>query len=143
MPLSPPAADQRSPGPLGQSSRSRPSRFLLDGRPFDMWGIRTASGTQDDDQCDHLLAQLDDYKAHGVNTVTVFYMGCRGASYDPFSPDGRRIDPGHQGRMERIIRACAGRGMVVVVGLFYQARPLRPAGRRGGPGRPSAPWPRR
>ena len=26
----------------------RGDRFLLDGGPFDMWGIRTASGTQDD-----------------------------------------------------------------------------------------------
>ncbi len=99
-------------------------RFLLDGRPFEMWGIRTASGTQDAEHCDHLIAQLDEYKAHGVNTVVVFYMGCRGASYDPFSPDGRKIDPGHQGRMERIIRACAGRDMAVVVGLFYQHAPF-------------------
>ncbi|QDV35695.1 DUF6807 domain-containing protein [Tautonia plasticadhaerens] len=105
-------------------------RFLLDGRPFSMWGIRTASGTQDDAQCDHLVAQLDDYKAHGVNTVAVYYMGCRGGNYDPFSPDGTAIDPGHQERMERIIRACAEREMVVVVGLFYQHAPfgLRDAG---------------
>ena len=128
-PEAPDAAEPPGGGPaVARTSRAvltvQAERFLLDGRPFDMWGIRTASGTQDDAQCDHLLAQLDEYKAHGVNTVTVFYMGCPGASYDPFSPDGRRLDPGHQGRMERIIRACAGRGMVVVVGLFYQAAPL-------------------
>ena len=128
-PEAPDAAEPPGGGPaVARTSRAvltvQADRFLLDGRPFDMWGIRTASGTQDDAQCDHLIAQLDDYKAHGVNTVTVFYMGCRGASYDPFSPDGRQIDPGHQGRMERIIRACAERGMVVVVGLFYQAAPF-------------------
>jgi hypothetical protein len=99
-------------------------RFVYGGEPFDMWGIRTASGTMDDDQCEHLIAQFDDYLAHGVNTVTVFYMGCRGGNYDPFSPDGRRVDPGHQERMERIIRAAAEREMVVVAGIFYQHAPF-------------------
>ncbi len=99
-------------------------RFLYDGEPFEMWGIRTASGTMDDDQCEHLIAQFDDYLAHGVNTVTVFTMGCRGGNYDPFAPDGSRIDPGHQERMERIIQAAAERGMVVVVGIFYQHAPF-------------------
>jgi len=99
-------------------------RFLYDGEPFEMWGIRTASGTMDDDQCEHLIAQFDDYLAHGVNTVTVFTMGCRGGNYDPFAPDGSRVDPGHQERMERIIQAAAERGMVVVVGIFYQHAPF-------------------
>src|SRR4051794_4630473 len=111
----------RSPAPI---LAARGNRFFLDGRPFEMWGIRTASGTKDDAQCDHLVAQLDDYKAYGVNTIAVFYQGCRGANYDPFSPDGREVDPGHQERMGRIIAACARRGMVVVVGLFYQAAPF-------------------
>jgi hypothetical protein len=99
-------------------------RFQLDDRAFKPWGIRVASGTADDAQCEHLIAQLDDYVAHGVNAVTVFYMGCRGRNYDPFSPDGRQIDPGHQRRMERIIRECARRNMIVVAGIFYQAAPF-------------------
>jgi hypothetical protein len=44
-------------------------RFLYDGAPFEMWGIRTASGTMDDEQCEHLIAQFDDYLDHGVNTA--------------------------------------------------------------------------
>jgi len=100
------------------------NQFFLDGQPFRLWGIRTASATKDDAQTDHLLAQLDDYLAQGVNAVTVFYMGSSGGSYDPFSPDGFRIDPSHQGRMERIIRACDARGMVVIVGVFYQHAPF-------------------
>ena len=99
--------------------------FLLDGVPFDMWGIRTASATYDQAQTDHLIAQLDTYRAHGVNTVAVYYMGSRGANYDPFTPDGTSVDRGHQARMEQIIRAADARGMVVVVGIFYQAAPLR------------------
>jgi hypothetical protein len=39
---------------------------------------------------------------------------------DPFTPDGRGIDHGHRQRMESIIRACDERGMVVIVGIFYQ-----------------------
>jgi len=99
-------------------------RWRMNGKLFDMWGIRTASGTMDQAQCEHLIAQFDEYLAHGVNAVTVFYMGCRGGNYDPFSPDGLRIHPGHQNRMEQIIRAAAARRMVVIVGLFYQAAPF-------------------
>ena len=94
--------------------------FTLDGKPFDMWGIRTASASQRSELTDHLLAQLDEYRAHGVNTVDVFYMGSSGAYCDPFSPDGTTIARSHQERMERIISACDQRGMVVVVGIFYQ-----------------------
>src|SRR3712207_8267423 len=42
--------------------------FQLDGKPFDMWGIRTASASQRQELTEHLIAQLDDYLAHGVNT---------------------------------------------------------------------------
>ena len=52
--------------------------FLLDGKPFDMWAIRAASASQSQELTDHLIAQLDDYLAHGVNTVSVYYMGSRG-----------------------------------------------------------------
>ncbi len=102
----------------------RGDRFFLDGRPFVMSGIRAASGALDVAHCDHLIAQLDDYKAHGVNAVAVYLMGCRGGNVDPFSPDGREVDPGHQARLERIIRECASREMVVVVGIFYQHAPF-------------------
>jgi hypothetical protein len=95
-------------------------RFTLDDRPYDMWGIRVASGSQTQELTDHLIAQLDDYRAHGVNTIAVYYMGSSGGYSDPFSSDGRRMDPDHQARMESIIKACDERGMVVVVGIFYQ-----------------------
>lgn len=99
-------------------------QFLVNGQPFKMWGIRVASATKDQSMTDHLITQLDDYKAHGINTITVFYMGSSGASYDPFSPDGKRIDKGHQERMEQIIEACREREMVVFVGIFYQNAPF-------------------
>ena len=98
--------------------------FYLDGTRMQLWGARTASATKDDAQANHLIAQLDDYKSHGVNSVTVFYQGCRGAKYDPFSSDGRTINAGHEARMEKIIKAANDRGMVVIVGLYYFAAPL-------------------
>jgi acetyl esterase/lipase len=94
--------------------------FLLDSKPFDMWGIRTAGASQTQAMTDHLIARMDEYLAHGVNTVSVFYMGSSAGYSDPFSSDGSSIDPAHQKRMEQIIKAADRRGMVVIVGIFYQ-----------------------
>ena len=94
--------------------------FRLNGRPFDMWGIRVASASQSEDNMNELLDTLDDYKAYGVNTVNVYYQGSSGGAEDPFNADGTAIDPGYRARMERIIEECDRRGMVVVVGIFYQ-----------------------
>ncbi len=99
-------------------------RFLMNGQPFDMWGLRAASGTMHQKQTDHLIAQLDDYLAYGIQAVTVFYMGCSGGWYDPFSSDGKTLDTGHQERMRQIAQACDVRGMVLIVGIFYQRAPF-------------------
>jgi hypothetical protein len=95
-------------------------RFFLDGRPFDMWGIRVASATQSEALADHLIAQLDDYQRHGVNTVSVYLMGSSGGYSDPFSPDGASLDRAHLARLHRIVRECDRRGMAVIAGVFYQ-----------------------
>jgi hypothetical protein len=109
---------------LGQDVLTRQGdQFFYDGRPFDMWGMRTASATKDEATTNHLLAQLDDYKAYHLNTVNPYYQGSSAAYYRAFSSDGRTIDAGHQARMERIIKACQERDMVVVVGIFYQRAP--------------------
>ncbi|MGH7957771.1 MAG: hypothetical protein ACREH8_12300 [Opitutaceae bacterium] len=94
--------------------------LLIDGQPAKLWGIRVASASQTPDLTDQLVAQLDDYRAHGVNTVAVYYMGSLGLHGDPFSPDGHAIDRDHQARMDAIIRALDDRGMVAIVGIFYQ-----------------------
>ncbi|MDX2082353.1 MAG: DUF4350 domain-containing protein [Terrimicrobiaceae bacterium] len=99
-------------------------RFLLDGELFDMWGIRVAGAANSEALTEQLISNLDEYLQYGVNTVTVFYQGCSGGYPNPFSKDGRRIDPATQARMERIITECARRGMVVVVGIFYQRAPF-------------------
>lgn len=102
----------------------RGDRFLVQGKEVDLWGIRAASGTMHQAQTDHLMAQLDAYVRYGVNAVTVFYMGCSGGFYDPFSPDGKVLDAGHSDRMRQIALACAKRKMVLVAGIFYQRAPF-------------------
>jgi hypothetical protein len=97
-------------------------RFLIDGTIREVWGIRTASASQNQETTDHLIQQLDEYAAHGVNTVAVYFQGSSGGSHDPFAPDGKSIDPGHLARMRQIIEACHQRGMLVVVGIFYQMK---------------------
>ncbi len=98
--------------------------FRMNGKPFDMWGIRTASATENKGSVKHLIDQLDDYKYYGVNSVAVYFMGSNGGSYDPFNQDGTMIDRNHLKRMKKIIEAAGKRGMVVVVGIFYQKVPL-------------------
>lgn len=94
--------------------------FYMDNEPFDMWGIRVASASQSDALTDHLIAQLDDYKQYGVNTVDVFFQGSSGGFSDPFLHNGTEIEEGHLRRMKKILNACRERGMVVIVGIFYQ-----------------------
>lgn len=100
-------------------------RIFVDGRETKLWGIRVASASQADDYTDHLIAQLDDYRANGLNAVTVFFQGSNAACADPFNADGTAVDPAHLARMERIIRACDERGMVLVVGIFYQVKAVQ------------------
>lgn len=95
-------------------------RFLLDGKPIPLWGIRVASAAMSEPLTNQLIANLDEYRAHGVNAVTVFYMGSLGAHGDPFTFDGKSVDTSTQRRMERIVAACDARQMVVIVGIFYQ-----------------------
>lgn len=115
-----------SVGAVGSSAKgasrlaTQGDRFLLNGRKFDMWGVRVASASQNQEYTEALIAALDSYKAHGVNAVTVFVQGSSGGFSDPFSPDGKSLDAGHLARIKRIIAACDERRMAAVVGVFYQ-----------------------
>jgi hypothetical protein len=96
------------------------NRFRINDRVVDLYGIRVASASQSDEFTQALIENLDEYKAHGVNAVTVFLQGSSGGFADPFSPDGTTLAPDHLTRIKRIIEACDQRGMVVIVGIFYQ-----------------------
>ncbi len=91
----------------------------LDGVTFDPQGFRTASASFNQTQTDDLIGALDDYVAHGINTVAVFCMGSSGDADDPFNAAGTVWDAGHKARMLSIIDACYSRDIVVVVGIFY------------------------
>jgi len=96
------------------------NQFLLDGDHFDMWGIRVASASQTDSLTELLIANLDEYKKYGVNTISVYLQGSSGGFSDPFRDEGKILDEAHARRLKQIIEACQQRDMVVIVGIFYQ-----------------------
>ena len=94
--------------------------FRLDNKRFDMWGVRVASASQNERYTNSLISNLDDYKANGINSISVFLQGSSGGYSDPFLENGKDIEDGHLDRLIRIINECASREMVVIVGVFYQ-----------------------
>ena len=110
-------------GKTGHVLSVKGNAFLMDGKPFNMWGIRVASATEDEQSLAHLTAQLDNYNSYGVNTLAVYLMGSSGGAYDPFDPSGAKMDNSHRRRMERLVREAGKRGMAVVIGIFYQRVP--------------------
>jgi len=97
------------------------NRFRYDGELIDIYGIRCASAIGTDEYTEALVTQLDNYKSHGVNAITVFYQGSSGGHYDPFTPDGKGWRfPAYRDRMDQLIEAAAERDMIVIVGIFYQ-----------------------
>ncbi|HET7768878.1 MAG TPA: hypothetical protein VFN74_08870 [Chloroflexota bacterium] len=101
-----------------------PSGLSRHGQPLEVWGVRVASAAAREDWTKAQIDALDDYKRHGVNTLTVFYQGSSGGHVQAFSDDGREIDSGVRERMDRLARACAEREMLLVAGIFYQRERL-------------------
>lgn len=125
--------------------------FLLDGEPFDMWGIRLANALENDQVSRAVVGQLDEYLKYGVNTFSVFLQGGSTGSANPFDADGsftrrtRREESSgafrgrgdveglalrntHMDRLAVLVEEADRRGMVVNVGVFYQARIRQLAG---------------
>lgn len=95
--------------------------FTLNGRAFDMWGVRVASASVTEDATIEFISHLDEYKSYGVNSFSVFLQGSSGITFDPFNDKGTTIDPGIIERTKRIIEECDKRDMVVILGIFYQS----------------------
>lgn len=108
----------------GYKSRTRLTveghHFRINDRLVDLYGIRVASASQSDALTRALIENLDAYRAYGVNAITVFLQGSSGGFADPFSADGTTLAPDHLARIKRIVEACDRRGMVAIVGIFYQ-----------------------
>lgn len=105
---------------IAQTLKVEGEMFTLGGKSFDMWGVRVASASQNEEFTQSLITNLDDYKTVGINTISVFIQGSSGGYSDPFSANGKTIDKQHLKRLTRIIKECAKRDMVVIVGIFYQ-----------------------
>jgi hypothetical protein len=125
--------------------------FLMDGKPFDMWGIRVANALENDHTALDLLLALDAYVEYGINSLSIFLQGGSTGQANPFDADGsftrntrrnecsdffkQRADldglvhrNSHMDRLRVIIHEADKRGMAVGVGVFYQARIRQLAG---------------
>jgi hypothetical protein len=69
------------------------------------------------------ISKLEDYAAHGVNAFTLCLQGgmpgYEGAENSAFVSDGS-LREDYMKRIERVIRACDERSLVVILGLYYQ-----------------------
>ncbi len=116
------------------------ARWLVNGRPTNpgsaseglLMNVRMVNATFEDPgkpdfdaetNTDAFIAALADYAAHGVNAVTLCLQGgmpgYEGAVNSAFEPDGT-LRMAYLRRVERAIRACDERGMVVILGFYYQ-----------------------
>jgi len=109
-----------SSGISAQNLKIKGEFFELDGKPYDMWGVRVASAAQKEEYTNSLIENLDDYKSTGINCLSIYLQGSSGGYSDPFGPKGKTIDQNHLTRLKRIIEACGKRDMVVIAGIFYQ-----------------------
>jgi len=81
-------------------------------------GLRCSNSIMNDQATSGLIEHLDLYKSYGVNTVSVFFMGSRFGDVKGYNEDAS-LNPVYTERMEKIIRACDERDMLVLVGCLY------------------------
>ncbi len=93
-------------------------QVLFDGHPFKVVGLRCSNALMSVATTRQLIANLDAYKAHGVNTISVFLMGSRFGDVKGYRPDAT-LDPAHAARLGQIIEAADARAMIVLVGCLY------------------------
>jgi len=121
---------RRINGTLNVSNSSPPSaamvvsvsgnRIRVDSTPVRLWGVRAASATQTESLKNKLITALATWSTTPMNCVTVFYQGSSGGNSRAFSTDGTSFEPGVESRMQAIAEECRSRGIVLIVGLFYQ-----------------------
>ncbi len=115
------------------------TRFRLDGRPFDMWGVRVPNALWDDATVEACIRELPTYLSNGFNTIYVNLQGCSpefdrnidpntGKYYDSstFNPDGS-LRPQYLARLRRLLEATRNLDMAVNVCYFYQRQCRRAA----------------
>ncbi|MDZ4848875.1 MAG: sulfatase-like hydrolase/transferase [Pirellulaceae bacterium] len=77
---------------------------------------------------ENFIARIPEYAANGVNAFTLCLQGgmpgYEGAVNTAFRSDGS-LNPAYLQRVERVIRACAKDGVVVILGCYYQRQSKR------------------
>jgi hypothetical protein len=94
------------------------TQTLINGVPFLVKGFRMSNSAVNDQSINNLMAELDTYKANGLNTVSIFFQGSRYTKVVGYLPDAS-LDPVIAGRIGKVIEAADARGMIVLVGCFY------------------------
>lgn len=82
---------------------------------------------------DRLIAALPEWKRYGLLAFTVGLQGGMPVlttenstiNNNPFSEDGKIIDPAYLQRLDRLIKAADELGMVVIVSMLYQGQSNR------------------
>ena len=92
--------------------------LLLNGRPFQVVGLRCSNALISDEKTRQLIDNLDRFASYGVNTISVFFQGSRFGDIKGYREDGS-LDLAYARRMARIIEAADARGMVILVGCLY------------------------
>jgi hypothetical protein len=76
-----------------------------------------------DKNTSRFISKIPEYNSYGVRAFTLNlqggFPGYEGAVNSAFSPDGSLREK-YLGRIKRVIEECDKRGMVVILGLFYQ-----------------------
>lgn len=101
----------------------RNDRAFLGGQPIELWGLRCGNALFSEAVTERHLNNLDNMTAHGINLIGVYIQGSNGGWPNPEAGlDGLtrfgKIKPAVAARLERLIRACDERGMVVMVGII-------------------------
>ncbi len=90
----------------------------LNGRPFQVVGVRVSNALLSDAKTHELIENMDRFVQYGVNSFSVFFQGSRFGDIKGYREDAT-LDPVYARRMGRIIEAADARGMVVLVGCLY------------------------
>ncbi len=92
--------------------------ILLNGKIVKLLGFRCSNGLISEKKTEELIKNLDIFKAHGLNTMSVFFMGSRFGDVKGYNPDST-LNAVYAVRMAKIIKAFDERGMIVIVGCLY------------------------
>ena len=96
----------------------RGNKTFLNDKPILIRGLRCSNGLYSESVTSELIDNLAVYAAHGLNAVSVFFMGNRYGNVRGYRRDAS-LDPEYADRMGKILRAADSLGMVVLVGCLY------------------------